>query len=206
MSTPKTSPWPELAFEYLKDTLETVQLWAQIVGKIRLVKTPWINHSWHVTLYVSPRGLTTGNIPYEGGSFQIDMDFVEHQLKIIASDGGAQSIELKPRSVADFFKEVFEKLDLMGIEADIYPKPNELDPAIPFAEDEEHKTYDAVQMNLYWQAYCGSTPCSCVSGRSLRASAVRCICFGALLIWRLPASRAGKRHCIRVVRQICRLR
>ncbi len=150
ISTP--SQWPELAFEYLKDTLETVQLWAQIVGKIRLVKTPWINHSWHVTLYVYPRGLTTGNIPYEGGSFQIDMDFVDHQLLITASDGKSQSIALRPRSVADFYKDLFEKLGVMGIEARIYPKPNELDPAIPFAEDEQHKTYDAVQMNLYWQA------------------------------------------------------
>ena len=109
------SPWPELAFEYLKDTLETVQLWTQIVGKIRLVKTPWINHSWHVTLYVYPRGLTTGNIPYEGGSFQIDMDFVDHQLLITASDGKSQSIALKPRSVADFYKGLFEKLGVMGI-------------------------------------------------------------------------------------------
>src|SRR6195952_4982522 len=102
------STWPELAFEDLKDTLETVQLWAQIVGKIRLVKTPWINHSWHVTLYVSARGLTTGSIPYEGGSFQLDMDFIGHELIITVSNGKVQQFGLYPRTVASFYKELFE--------------------------------------------------------------------------------------------------
>lgn len=152
MATQTTSPWPELAYEYLKDTLETVQLWTQIVGKIRLVKTPWINHSWHVTLYVYPRGLTTGNIPYERGSFQIDFDFVDHRLIIIASNGSKESFALAGLSVAGFYCELLGKLQLMGIEVEIYAKPNELEIAIPFAEDEQHKTYDAVQMNLYWQA------------------------------------------------------
>jgi len=152
--TTSSSPtaWPELAFEDLKDTLETVQLWAQIVGKIRLIKTPWINHSWHVTLYVSARGLTTGSIPYEGGSFQIDFDFINHELIITASNGEMQKMGLYPRTVADFYKELFEKLAAMGIDVTIYAKPNEIDPAIPFAEDEVHKSYDARQMNLYWQA------------------------------------------------------
>jgi hypothetical protein len=154
MATSKltSSQWPELAFEYLKDTLETVQLWAQIVGKIRLVKTPWINHSWHVTLYVSPRGLTTGNIPYVGSSFQIDFDFVTHELIMIASNGSKESFALAGLSVSGFYRELFAKLNIMGIEVEIYAKPNELEVAIPFAEDEIHKTYDAVQMNLYWQA------------------------------------------------------
>jgi hypothetical protein len=147
-----TNKWPELAFEDLKDTLATVQLWTQIIGKIRLVKTPWINHSWHVTLYVYPRGLTTGIIPYEGGSFQLDMDLVDHKLIIIADNGDIQTLALHPRTVASFYKELFEKLAAMDIKVAIYAKPNELDPAIPFAEDEVHKSYDAVQMNLYWQA------------------------------------------------------
>lgn len=148
----RTSTWPELHFEKLKDTIATVQLWAQIVGKIRLVNMPWINHSWHVTLYVYPRGLTTGNIPYAGGSFQVDMDFIGHKLMITASNGEFQKMSLSARSVASFYSELFAKLKLMGIEADIYAKPNEVDPAIPFAADETHKTYDALQMNLYWQA------------------------------------------------------
>jgi hypothetical protein len=147
-----SSAWPELAFEDLKDTLETVQLWAQIVGKIRLVKTPWINHSWHVTLYVSARGLTSGSIPYEDGSFQLDMDFINHELIITVSNGGVKKIGLYPRTVASFYKELFETLASMGISVAIYAKPNELDPAIPFAHDDVHHTYDGVQMNLYWQA------------------------------------------------------
>lgn len=145
-------PWPQLAFEDLKDTLATVQLWTQVIGKIRLIKTPWINHCWHVTLYVSSRGLTTGSIPYQDGSFQLDMDFVDHQLIITASNGTTEKVGLYPRSVASFYVEVFQKLDAMGIDAPIYPRPNEIDPAIPFADDELHNSYDAVQMNLYWQA------------------------------------------------------
>src|ERR1700753_2828945 len=144
--------WPELAFEDLKDTLETVQLWAQIVGKIRLIKTPWINHSWHVTLYVSARGLTTGSIPYENGSFQLDMDFISHELVITASNGEMRKLGLYPRTVADFYIELFSTLTAMGIHVTIYARPNELEPAIPFADDTIHAAYDAVQMNLYWQA------------------------------------------------------
>lgn len=144
--------WPELAFEDLKDTLETVQLWAQIIGKVRLVKTPWINHSWHVTLYISSRGLTTGVIPYERGNFQIDLDLIEHQLVITTSNGSNGHFALKGLSVAGFYQELFKKLLLIGIKAEIYAKPNEIDPAIPFAEDETHKTYDSMQMYRYWQA------------------------------------------------------
>src|ERR1700744_1098165 len=147
-----TASWPVLAFEDLKDTLETVQLWAQIIGKIRLVKTPWINHSWHVTLYVSSRGLTTGAIPYEGGNFQLDFDFVSHQLAITASNGGLGHFSLPGLSVAGLYRELFSKLKTMGIEAEIYAKPNELDPAIPFALDGTHKIYNPAQMHNDWQA------------------------------------------------------
>src|ERR1700748_2100281 len=101
-----TANWPELAFEDLKGTLETVQLWTQIIGKIRLIQTPWINHSWHVTLYVSSRGLTTGSIPYEGGNFQLDMDFIHHELIITSSDGQLMSVALHERTVASFYKEL----------------------------------------------------------------------------------------------------
>ena len=144
--------WPELKFQDLKETLTTVQLWAQIIGKIRLVKTPWLNHSWHVTLYVSPRGLTTGSIPYERGIFQIDFDFISHQLVIISSTGKQQHMELFPRTVASFYKELFEKLALMEIAVEIYAKPNEMEVAIPFEKDDVHFQYDKEQISLYWQA------------------------------------------------------
>jgi len=144
--------WPILKFEDLQDTLTTVQLWTQIVGKIRLVKTPWLNHSWHVTLYVSPSGLTTGSIPYEKGVFRIDFDFIKHQLLIICSNGNYEQVDLYPHTVASFYKALFEKLAVMGIDAKIYAKPNELEPAIPFAQDEVHFKYNKEQINKYWQA------------------------------------------------------
>ncbi len=144
--------WPELKFEDLTDTITTVHLWTQIVGKIRLVKMPWINHSWHVTLYVSPSGLTTRGIPFQNGTFQIDFDFITHKLIIRSSEGIEEQVELFPRTVASFYNALFEKLELMGIDAEIYAKPNELEPAIPFAEDETHFQYNAEQMNQFWQA------------------------------------------------------
>lgn len=148
----KQNNWPELNFDKLKDTVATVQLWTQIVGKIRLKNSPWLNHSWHVTLYVYPRGLTTGNIPYGDRSFQIDLDFIAHQLVITCSSGNTEKVELYPRTVASFYTELFEKLKLLKIDAVIYAKPNEVDPAIPFKEDEVHKSYDKEQITLFFKA------------------------------------------------------
>jgi hypothetical protein len=144
--------WPALQYEKLKDTLTTVQLWAQIVGKIRLVRTPWLNHSWHVTLYVSARGLTTGSIPSDNGVFQIDFDFIAHQLIIRSSTGREERVDLFPRTVASFYNELFEKLLSMDIYVAIYARPNELELAIPFAEDELHFYYDKEQIVQFWQA------------------------------------------------------
>lgn len=153
MSTKKiTGKWPELNYDKLKDTLETVQLWAQIVGKIRMVNTPWINHGWHVTLYVSARGLTTGSIPNSNGSFQIDFDFIDHQLVIAASDGGLQRMPLQGLTVAQFYQGLFNLLDKMGIATEIYAKPNEMDTTIPFAADHVHYIYVAGEMYNYWQS------------------------------------------------------
>jgi Family of unknown function (DUF5996) len=148
----KSLPWPELNYERLRDTIATVHLWTQIIGKIRLRQMPWLNHSWHVTLYVSPRGLTTGSMPYARGFFQIDLDFVGHQLIIISSEGLAERTGLYPRSVADFYKEIFAMLARMEIDVTIHGKPNEVVPAIPFEEDEVHKSYDAHEIMLFWQA------------------------------------------------------
>jgi hypothetical protein len=146
----KKQKWPELAFENWKDTLATVHLWTQIVGKIRLKQMPWFNHSWHVTLYVSANGLSTGSIPYENGVFQIDFDFIHHVLHITTSAGGVARVELYPRSVASFYRELFDKLESVEIDAYIYAAPNEIDPAIPFAEDETHNSYDAERMHNFY--------------------------------------------------------
>jgi len=152
VTTSKQEQWPELAFENWKDTLSTLHLWTQIVGKIRLKQTPWLNHSWHVTLYLSARGLTTGSIPYPGGVFQIDFDFIDHLLYIASSAGGTEKITLYPRSVADFYRELFEKLRSLGIDARISAEPNEVDPAIPFEADETHRSYDAARVRNFYQA------------------------------------------------------
>jgi len=144
-------PWPEIHFERLKDTLATVHLWIQIIGKIRLKKMPWLNHSWHVSLYISSRGFTTGSIPYERGIFQLDMDFVSHELVITTSEGKKESLKLLARSVANFHQELFKKLQQMGIEVEIHGKPNELEQAVPFSQDEQHRSYDAAEMNNLWQ-------------------------------------------------------
>lgn len=147
-----TTQWPDLAFENWKDTLATVHLWTQIVGKIRLKQTPWLNHSWHVTLYVSANGLTTGSIPYKDGVFQIDFDFIHHVLHITTSGGGVARVELYARSVANFYRELFDKLESVEIGAYIYAAPNEIDPAIPFEKDEIHRSYDAERMHDFYIA------------------------------------------------------
>ncbi len=153
MSTATKPQWPELIFENLKDTLATVHLWTQIAGKIRLRKTPWINHQWHVTLDISPLGFTTGSIPYKDGMFQIEFDFINDLLIITASSGKIEKMSLQPTSVASFYTELFERLDSMDIDAVIYASPNEIEPAIPFKEDEQHHSYDHEQMKMLWKAF-----------------------------------------------------
>ncbi|GGB02155.1 DUF5996 family protein [Puia dinghuensis] len=145
-------PWPVLKFDRYKDTLETVHLWTQIIGKVRLRQMPWLNHSWHVTLYVSPRGLTTGSMPYAGGIFEIVMDFTSHEVKVATSDGATRSMPLYPCSVADFYASFFDMLHNLGIDARIYGKPSEIAGAIPFSEDHVHCSYDKQEMNLLFQA------------------------------------------------------
>ena len=121
-------------------------MWLQIVGKIRLAQMPWINHSWHVTLYNTSRGLTTSMIPYRSG-FQIDFDFIGHDLVIETGDGASRTIALRPRSVADFYKELFSKLRELDINIEIYGKPNEVETVIPFDQDETHTSYDPGHAN-----------------------------------------------------------
>jgi len=150
--TNQIAQWPEIAFEDWKDTLATVHLWTQIVGKIRLRQTPWLNHSWHVTLYVSATGLTTGSMTYPDGVFQIDFDFIHHVLNITTSAGGMAKVELYPRTVADFYRELFEKLKSVGVDASIHAEPNEVDPAIPFEKDEIHRSYDAERVYDFYKA------------------------------------------------------
>ncbi|WP_298732327.1 DUF5996 family protein [uncultured Chitinophaga sp.] len=144
--------WPVLKYAELRDTLSAVHLWTQIVGKIRLRQTPWLNHSWHVTLYVSSQGLTTGSMPYEHGIFQIDFDFHHHQLVITTSKGSRETVALSARTVADFYTEVMQKLKAAGVPVNIHKMPSEMEGAVPFDEDHVQRAYDPQRMEDYWQA------------------------------------------------------
>lgn len=148
----QTHPWPVLNFSDIQDTLETLHQWVQIVGKIRLRTMPWQNHSWHTALYISPRGFSTHGIPYGGGIFQIDFDFEQHRLYIDCSRQETVSMELKPRTVADFYAELFEELAGLGIDIKIHGSPNEMEPAIPFAQNVVNKAYDPQAAHALWQA------------------------------------------------------
>jgi hypothetical protein len=143
--------WPDLPFEKWKDTCATLHMWTQIVGKIRLAQTPWINHSWHVTLYLTARGLTTSPIPHGPSTFEITFDFVDHQLRIDSSDGGQRAIELRPRSVADFYRAVMSALTELELPVSINTMPNEIQDPIRLDRDEEHRSYDAKYANRFWR-------------------------------------------------------
>ena len=144
--------WPELDFDEIQDTLETLHQWIQIVGKIRLRTMPWQNHSWHVTLYVTPSGFSTYNIPYNGRAIQIDFDFKDHLLRLHCSDRASLTMELRPRTVADFYEELLKKLADIGLEVSIHDRPNEMEPAIPFAENKTNRHYDPDAAFAIWQA------------------------------------------------------
>jgi hypothetical protein len=146
-----TNVWPSLPLQAWRETCAALHLWTQIVGKIRLTLSPWVNHSWHTTLYVTARGLTTSAIPYGGRSFQIDFDFLEHQLWLRSSDGRSASLALEPQSVASFYKRLMEQMHKLELEVRIHRRPNELPEAIPFDEDDKPRPYDAGYANRFWQ-------------------------------------------------------
>ena len=156
MANPTTpldrSLWPALAYDEWQDTQATLHLWTQIVGKIRLVRTPWVNHSWHVALYLTARGLTTSPIPYGSGTFDIEFDFLDHQLRIKTTGGKTESLRLAPRAVADFYQELFARLKALGLDITIRTTPNEIPDAIPFDRDWTHAAYNAEQAGRFWHA------------------------------------------------------
>ena len=143
--------WPALPYEEWKDTYETLHLWMQIVGKIRLDRMPWINHCWQVTFYPSARGLTTGSMPYGAEHFQIDFDFVGHELVLQTSRGERRSIALVPMSVADFYRALMAALEEVGMPVQIYRKPVEMEGQIPFDMDTVHRTYDGEYAQRCWR-------------------------------------------------------
>jgi len=143
--------WPELPYEAWRDTYATLHMWTQIVGKIRLVQTPWLNHSWHVVLYVSPRGLTTSAIPYGNRSFELEFDFIDHVLNVSTDDGAVRRIGLFPRTVADFYAELMGTLAELGLDIRINDTPNELPEPIRFSEDRSRAAYDPEFAARHWR-------------------------------------------------------
>src|SRR5690349_11356044 len=143
--------WPELPYEAWKETHDTLHMWTQIVGKVRMELSPFLNHWWHVTLYVTPRGLTTSAIPYRSSSFEVTFDFLEHNLLIYTSEGTTKALPLIPRSVASFYREFMDCLHALGIEVRINTLPSEVANPIRCDEDEVHASYDPVYAQRFWR-------------------------------------------------------
>ena len=144
--------WPALPFADWRDTAATLHMWTQIVGKIRMVQSPWLNHSWSVTLYVTPRGMTTGTVPHGDLTFSIDFDFIDHKLVIRTCEGQFEALPLEPQDTADFYTNLMSTLDALGIPVAISASPNEVENPIPFAEDRVHNSYDPDAAHRFWRA------------------------------------------------------
>ncbi|HEX2202069.1 MAG TPA: DUF5996 family protein [Longimicrobium sp.] len=149
---PPASSWPPLAISQWQDTRDTLHLWTQVVGKVRLALSPPVNHWWHVPLYVTARGLTTSPMPYGRRAFQMDFDFLDHALRIATCDGDVRQVALAPRSVADFHAEVMARLKEMGLDVEIWTTPVELPDPVPFEDDHAHAAYDAGAAHRFWRA------------------------------------------------------
>lgn len=143
--------WPSLPLEEWKETYATLHMWTQVVGKIRLAQSAHINHWWQVPLYVTARGLTTSIMPHGSRSFEMEFDFIEHQLVIKCDDGATRTVALAPRTVADFYQEVMRTLKELGLEVKIWTTPVELENPIPFEKDTQHASYDALYANRFWR-------------------------------------------------------
>ena len=143
--------WPSLDYSAWADTCATLHMWTQIVGKIRLALSPWVNHSWGVTLYVTARGLTTSPIPSGTRVFEVEFDFIAHELRLVSSDGVERALKLRAQSVADFYAELMQTLRETGIEVEINTTPNEIVDAIPFEQDTKHAAYDPEYAHRFWR-------------------------------------------------------
>jgi hypothetical protein len=153
MASTNVSPdWPEVPLADWVESRDTLHRWLQIVGKVRLRLTPPINHSWHTTLYLTARGLTTSPIPYRTRAFHIDLDFIDHRLSIATTDGASGGFALEPQSVATFYGRLMDELARMKLPVRISPRPNELPDATPFSSDGAHRAYDKEAVHRFWRA------------------------------------------------------
>jgi uncharacterized protein DUF5996 len=143
--------WPALPYADWKSTQATLHMWMQVVGKVKLALTPFLNDWWNVTFFLTARGMTTSVIPGRDRTFQVDFDFIDHRLSISVSDGTSRTMQLAPRTVADFYREFMDHLQSLGIEVKINAHPVEVDDGIPFEEDTTHASYDAAYVNRWWR-------------------------------------------------------
>ena len=143
--------WPELAYLDWRETAATLHLWTQIVGKIRLALTPWVNHGWQVPLYVSSRGLGTTPIPAGREILEMEFDFVAHRLRVSTSLGAHRTLPLVPQSVAEFYRQLLSQLHELGIDVSIHEIPNEVPDPIPFSKDDRHSSYDGAAAHAFWR-------------------------------------------------------
>jgi hypothetical protein len=143
--------WPRLPWQDWRPTITTLHMWSQVIGKVKMAVAPPLNHWWHVTLFVTSRGLTTSAIPYDHREFEVDLDFVDHALRVTDTDGGAFTMALEPMSVARFHRRFMDGLRDLGIDVRIWPHPVEVADAIPFESDEQHASYDAEHAHLFWR-------------------------------------------------------
>jgi hypothetical protein len=147
-----STQWPVLSYEKGKATFDTLHMWTQIAGKIKLAVMPWVNHSWHLTLHITSEGLSTQPIPFKDRNFQIDFDFIQHQLKIKTGGGDERHFDLHGHSVATFYKKIFEQLRELDIDINIKPEPVEVENPIPFEQDTIHASYDEEQVKAFHKA------------------------------------------------------
>jgi len=151
MDRPPSAAWPPLPLSEWEETRAALHLWMQVIGKLRLACTPWTNHSWHVTLPLTARGIGTGVLPCAGRFWQAEFDFLDHQLKFATSDGGLATVALEPQSVAQFHAAVGEALASLGVPMDIHSQPCEIAGAVPFEDDTAQRPYDADAAQRHWR-------------------------------------------------------
>lgn len=151
VSIDSAGAWPALPLAGWQDTYATLHMWTQVVGKVRLALAPPINHWWQVTLYVTPRGLTTSAMPHGTRTFAIDFDFLDHALRIVTSDGGVRAFPLRPEPVADFYAATFAALRELGLDVRIWGTPVEVEAPVPFERDHQHASYDPDAAQRFWR-------------------------------------------------------
>ncbi len=147
-----SSSWPDIPYAAWQPTAETLELWTQVVGKVRFACTPWLNHSWHATLYVTPRGFSTSLVPHAAGSFEMELDFLSQELRVQSSQGAERRIPLVAGTIANFHSSVLGALRELGMDIRIHGAPNERPECVPFAEDHAPREYDPDAAQRFWRA------------------------------------------------------